>query len=163
MSGINICLHLIYILECIFKVNLIYVLQTDCPFFYSEYMAILPRCTALTYFLGSGSLHYPDPYCDPVPVLELPPEPRDAHGHVAAASAAFVSHTQILRHSLDIHTQTSIPRYSFLPKGQQAEFGKDLLPGTCCEWNMFPLPMLLTPATELAFSSPGFLCCQFSI
>ena len=117
------------------------------PSFIVSTWQYLPCCVALTYFFGSGSLQYPDPYCDPVPVLKLPPEPEKP----TAILLSLLQHLSL------------IPGYSdhdsFLPKGQQAEFGKDLLPGTCCAWNTSPLPMLLTPATELAFSSLGFPCC----
>ena len=121
------------------------------PSFIVSTWQYLPCCVALTYFFGSGSLQYPDPYCDPVPVLKLPPEPEKP----TAILLSLLQHLSL------------IPGYSdhdsFLPKGQQAEFGKDLLPGTCCAWNTSPLPMLLTPATELAFSSLGFPCCQSSL
>ena len=61
---------------------------------------------------------------------------------------------------------TLTPRYSdhdsFLTKGQQAEFGKDLLPGTCCERNTSPLPKLLTPA-RVSLQLPGFSLSLFNL
>ena len=85
------------------------------PSFIVSTWQYLPHWLALTYFFGSGSLYYPDPYCDPVPVLELPPEPWDAHSHVVT-STAFVFHTRILR------------QWFISPKGAASRIWKGLAP-----------------------------------
>lgn len=58
----------------------------------------LRHCIVLTYFFGPGSLHLPDLCYDPIPVLEPPPEPRDAHSHLVVTSVAFAFCTRAVFH-----------------------------------------------------------------
>ena len=56
------------------------------------------HCRAQTYLFGPHSLHHPDPCCDPVPVLEPPPEAPATLSHLVVPCVAFTSHTRAMFH-----------------------------------------------------------------